>query len=48
MSSRLLGAGVVVDQDPLPGSPIERGATSVLRLAREPTADGAAPAAGGP
>jgi membrane peptidoglycan carboxypeptidase len=47
MSSRLLGAGVVVDQDPLPGSPIEHGAVSVLRLARQATADVAAPATGG-
>jgi cell division protein FtsI (penicillin-binding protein 3) len=48
LTSRLYGAGIVVEQEPPPGSPIERGATSVLRLAREPTADGAAPAAGGP
>ena len=48
MSSRLIGAGVVVDQDPLPGSPIERGAVSVLRLARQATADVAAQATGGP
>ena len=33
MSSRLIGAGVVVDQDPLPGSPIEHGAVSVSGLA---------------
>jgi DNA-binding FadR family transcriptional regulator len=48
MAARLQGAGVVVDQDPLPGSPIERGAVSTLKLAREATADAAAPAAGGP
>ena len=48
MSSRLIGAGVVVDQDPLPGSPIEHGAVSVLRLARQATADVAAQATGGP
>jgi beta-lactam-binding protein with PASTA domain len=48
MSSRLIGAGVIVDQDPLPGSPIEHGAVSVLRLARQAPADVAAQATGGP
>jgi cell division protein FtsI (penicillin-binding protein 3) len=49
MSARLLGAGVVIDQDPLPGSPIERGAVSMLRLARgEVGVDVAASTAGGP
>ncbi|MGH9254676.1 MAG: penicillin-binding protein [Vicinamibacterales bacterium] len=48
MTARLHGTGIVVDQDPPPGSPIERGAVSTLRLAREATADAAAPATGGP
>jgi cell division protein FtsI (penicillin-binding protein 3) len=48
MSARLIGAGVIVDQDPLPGSPIEHGAVSVLRLARQAAADVAVRATGGP
>lgn len=49
MSARLQGAGVVIDQLPLPGNPIERGAVSTLKLARaEADFDAAAPAAGGP
>jgi cell division protein FtsI (penicillin-binding protein 3) len=35
MTARIHGAGTVVDQDPEPGSPIERGTVSTLRLARE-------------
>lgn len=35
MTARLDGAGVVVEQDPLPGSPIERGTQARLRLGRE-------------
>jgi cell division protein FtsI (penicillin-binding protein 3) len=35
MTARLQGDGVVLDQDPLPGTPIERGAVSTLRLGRE-------------
>ncbi|OFW07037.1 MAG: hypothetical protein A3I61_02955 [Acidobacteria bacterium RIFCSPLOWO2_02_FULL_68_18] len=34
LTARLHGTGIVVDQDPLPGSPIERGAVSTLRLER--------------
>jgi membrane peptidoglycan carboxypeptidase len=36
MTARLRGDGVVLDQDPLPGTPIERGSLSTLRLGREP------------
>jgi beta-lactam-binding protein with PASTA domain len=35
MTARLRGDGVVLDQDPLPGTPIERGSVSTLRLGRE-------------
>jgi len=35
MTARLDGAGVVIEQDPLPGSPIERGTQARLRLGRE-------------
>jgi cell division protein FtsI (penicillin-binding protein 3) len=35
MTARLDGAGVVVEQDPLPGSPIERGTQARLRLGRD-------------
>jgi cell division protein FtsI (penicillin-binding protein 3) len=35
MTARLDGTGIVVDQDPSPGSPIERGAVSTLRLERQ-------------
>jgi beta-lactam-binding protein with PASTA domain len=48
MSTRLQGAGLVVDQDPLPGSRIERGGVSTLRLAREVPATAVASAVGGP
>ncbi|MBI4886012.1 MAG: transpeptidase family protein [Acidobacteria bacterium] len=48
MTARLDGAGVVVDQDPPPGSPIERGAVTSLRLARDARADAARPDSGGP
>ena len=34
MTARIQGAGVVVEQDPPAGSPVERGAVSTLRLAR--------------
>lgn len=34
MTARLHGTGIVVDQDPSPGLPIERGAVSTLRLER--------------
>ncbi|HEY5619519.1 MAG TPA: penicillin-binding protein [Vicinamibacterales bacterium] len=48
MTARLDGAGIVVDQEPAPGSPIERGAIAILKLAREAPADTVALAAGGP
>jgi hypothetical protein len=34
MTVRLRGAGIVVDQQPAPGSPIERGTTATLALER--------------
>ena len=34
MTARLRGAGIVVDQQPSPGSPIERGTTATLTLER--------------
>ena len=37
MTARLHGDGVVLDQDPLPGTPIERGSVSTLRLGRDVT-----------
>ena len=47
MTARIDGAGVVVEQDPPAGSPVERGAVSTLRLARRPR-DIAAAVVGGP
>jgi membrane peptidoglycan carboxypeptidase len=38
LTARLRGAGVVVEQAPLPGTPIERGSTSILTLDRAPVA----------
>ena len=38
LTARLHGTGVVVDQDPAPGSAIDPGAPSVLRLDRQPQA----------
>ena len=35
MTARLRGAGVVLDQHPLPGTPIERGSVSTLKLGRD-------------
>lgn len=51
LTARVHGTGVVVDQDPPPGSPIERGAVSTLRLERHggaavPVATAAAPGGG--
>jgi hypothetical protein len=34
MTARVRGAGVVVEQQPAPGGPIERGATATLVLER--------------
>ena len=48
VNARIKGAGVVVDQDPLPGSPIERGTVSVLTLAREAPVEATARAMPGP
>ena len=48
VNARIKGAGVVVDQDPLPGSPIERGTVSVLTLAREAPVEATARAMAGP
>ena len=36
MTARVHGAGVVIDQQPLPGTPLDRGSTSTLRLGRAP------------
>ena len=51
LTARLHGTGVVVDQDPPPGGPIDRGAVSTLRLERHvgavaPVASAAAPGGG--
>jgi cell division protein FtsI (penicillin-binding protein 3) len=51
LAARLQGTGVVVDQDPPPGSPIARGAVSTLRLERHtgtaaPVATAAVPGGG--
>jgi cell division protein FtsI (penicillin-binding protein 3) len=35
MTARLRGDGLVLDQDPLPGTPIERGSVSTLTLGRD-------------
>ena len=48
MTARLHGAGVVVEQDPPAGSPIERSTVSTLRLARRPGGEAAAWAVAGP
>jgi cell division protein FtsI (penicillin-binding protein 3) len=48
MTARIDGAGVVVDQDPVPGSPIEPGTVTTLRLARELGLDAARPDSRGP
>jgi membrane peptidoglycan carboxypeptidase len=34
LTAKLSGAGIVVEQDPAPGTPIERGASSTVRLER--------------
>jgi cell division protein FtsI (penicillin-binding protein 3) len=47
VNARLDGAGVVVSQDPLPGSPIERGTVSVLKLARNAPVEAVARATAG-
>ena len=39
MTARLRGAGIVVEQDPAAGSPIERGAVATLRLDRDVSAE---------
>ncbi len=39
MTARLQGAGIVVEQEPVAGSPIERGAMATLRLERHMSAD---------
>ena len=41
MNARLHGAGVVVDQEPEAGSPIDRGAMATLKLERHPAVDAA-------
>jgi cell division protein FtsI (penicillin-binding protein 3) len=41
MTARLQGAGIVVEQDPAAGRPIERGAVATLRLERHVSADAA-------
>jgi cell division protein FtsI (penicillin-binding protein 3) len=49
LSARLQGVGVVVDQDPLPGTPIEPGAVATLKLSRsEVSTVAVAEAADGP
>jgi cell division protein FtsI (penicillin-binding protein 3) len=37
MTARLQGSGVVIDQDPAAGAPIERGAVATLKLGRQPS-----------
>jgi hypothetical protein len=37
MTARLHGSGIVIEQDPAPGAPIERGAAATLKLGRQPT-----------
>jgi len=39
MTARLQGAGIVVEQEPVAGSPIERGAMATLRLERHMSAE---------
>ncbi len=39
MPARVLGNGIVVGQQPSPGSPIERGAIATLRLERHVSVD---------
>ncbi len=36
LTTRLVGTGVVIEQDPPPGSPVERGRSCELRLQRQP------------
>jgi membrane peptidoglycan carboxypeptidase len=48
LSARLEGAGVIVEQTPAPGTQVERGALSLLRLEREFHAPSIAEAAEGP
>ncbi|MBI3047945.1 MAG: transpeptidase family protein [Acidobacteria bacterium] len=48
LTARLHGTGVVVDQDPPPGSPVERGAVSTLRLERHAGTAAPAPIAAAP
>jgi cell division protein FtsI (penicillin-binding protein 3) len=45
LTPRLRGSGIVVDQDPLPGMPLERGSVCMLILDRapQPTAGGIQP-----
>jgi membrane peptidoglycan carboxypeptidase len=44
LTARLMGAGVVVEQEPAAGSAIERGSVATLRLDRDLDADAPAPA----
>jgi membrane peptidoglycan carboxypeptidase len=46
--ARINGAGVIVDQDPAPGTQVERGSLSLLRLGREFSAPASADSVGGP
>jgi cell division protein FtsI (penicillin-binding protein 3) len=46
--ARVNGAGVIVDQDPAPGTQVERGTLSLLRLGREFSTPASADAVGGP
>jgi beta-lactam-binding protein with PASTA domain len=46
MTARLVGTGIVVEQDPVAGSPIEPGGTSTVRLERR--APARTPTDGGP
>jgi len=45
LTARVLGAGVVVEQEPAAGSPIERGSVATLRLGRDAGETAAPPAA---
>jgi len=44
LTARVMGAGIVVEQEPAAGSPIERGSVATLRLDRDVDADVLAPA----
>jgi len=44
LTARLMGAGVVIEQDPAAGSPIERGSVATLTLDRDFDVGGPAPA----